>query len=237
MTVHDLATVGILLAMAVLFGRLVGERVPGTWPRVLRVLLPVAAVGAVVGVVTDASTYLWRWAGLDVTVPVVVVVLGLVILVVGRRAGLSWPTALWLGGSIVLIGMTTLPSELGSPHLLADAGARLNECVTKPSRWLPTGEYRDGGTTVLVVQVVSNIALFVPLGAGVALVRSRPWWLAVVPPLLVSVGIETFQAMFTARVCAPIDVMTNALGGAAGFSLCLLSLAVERRRHPAESEC
>ena len=237
MTRSDLATTAIMLTMALGFGRLVAERVPATWPHSLAYLLPAAVVGIAVGVGTDATTYLWRWVGLDVAVPIVVVVLGLVTVAVGRRCGLSWVHALWLGGALVLIGVVTLPSMLGAPRLLDDGGARLHTCLTTRSRWFPTGEYWDGGTTVVVVQAVANVALFMPLGMGVALLRARPrWLLALAPPLLTSVAIETFQALFTARVCAPNDVMCNTLGGLLGFGVCGLALGVARDHHPEVSD-
>ncbi|MEO9152604.1 MAG: VanZ family protein, partial [Lapillicoccus sp.] len=159
--------------------------------------------------------------------------LGLLVAGVGHWRGLSWLLALCIGGALVLIGFVTLPSGLGAPHLLDDAGARLHACLTTRSDWLPTGEYWDGGTTVIVVQTVANVALYAPLGMGVALLNTRPrWLLAVAPPLLLSMVIETFQAMFTARVCAPIDVISNALGGVLGFALCGLLLVVARAHHP-----
>lgn len=233
----DLATTIILLTMAVGFGRLVAERVPATWPRSLVYLLPTAVVGIALGIGTRATTYLWRWVGLDVGVPIAVLVLGLLAAAVGRQRGLSWTLALWLGGALVLIGLVTLPSSLGAPRLLDDGGARLYECVTRRSRWFPTGEYWDGGTTVVLVQAVANVALFVPFGMGLGLLRARPrWLLALAPPLLTSMAIETFQALFTARVCAPNDVMCNALGGLLGFCLSVLVLHVARARHRAVSE-
>ena len=227
----DLATTVILLTMAVGFARLVAERVPATWPRTLAYLLPAAVVGIALGIGTEATTYLWRWVGLDVAVPVVVVVLGLLAVAVGRLRGLSWTLALWLGGAFVLIGLVTLPSALGAPRLLDDGGARLHECLTRRSRWFPTGEYWDGGTTVVLVQAVANVALFMPLGMGLGLLRARPRWLLARAPPLLSMAIETFQALFTARVCAPNDVMCNALGGVLGFGLSLLALRIARAHH------
>lgn len=229
----DVATAVILLTMAVWFARLVAERVPATWPHSLVYVLPAAVVGIGLGIVTHATTYLWRWVGLDVTVPVTVVALGVLTAAVGRWRGLSWTLALWLGGALVLIGLVTLPSVLGAPRLLDDAGARLHECVTSRSRWVPTGDYWDGGGAVVFVQVVANVALFVPLGMGVALLSSRPRWrLALGSAVLLSVAVETFQAVFTARVCAPVDVMSNTLGGVFGCGLCVLALGVARARHP-----
>lgn len=228
----DLATAVILLTMAVWFARLLAERVPATWPHSLAYLLPVAVVGIFLGILTQATTYLWRWVGLDLTVPIAVVVLGLLTVGVGRWRGLSWALASWIGGSLVLIALVTLPSVIGAPHLLGNAGPRLHRCVTSRSRWLPTGEYWDGGTTLVLVQAVANVALFMPLGAGVAFLRARPrWLLALATPLLLSMSIETFQALFTARVCAPNDVLCNTLGGVLGFALSGLALVVVRTHH------
>jgi len=72
----------------------------------------------------------------------------------------------------------------------------------------------DGG-----VDVVLNIALFIPLGVGLALSGVR-WTRAVVFACCLSMSVETAQLLFIAGRDASIgDVITNTVGGSLGFAL------------------
>ncbi|MGW8482650.1 VanZ family protein [Microbacterium sp. NPDC055903] len=62
-----------------------------------------------------------------------------------------------------------------------------------------------------------NAALFVPLGAAIALVLRARWWLvAPITVFLVSFGIEYAQAQIPGRVPDASDVVWNTIGGVLG---------------------
>ena len=74
-----------------------------------------------------------------------------------------------------------------------------------------------------------NVLLFVPLGAVLALLISRPWWWVVLPAAVVSSVIELVQGRWLDRVSSWSDLVANTVGallGAAAVSL----LARARRR-------
>ena len=82
-----------------------------------------------------------------------------------------------------------------------------------------------------VVQVAANVVLFVPLGLLVALLLPRRrMWLVAPGALLVSVAIETVQALLLpVRWGGDVtDVIANTAGGLLG-----LAIAVLVRRRPA----
>lgn len=224
-SLDDVASVLVILTICPLFAWLLREHVPSSWPRSLWLLAPVALVGSVFAVVGGGSGYLVRWVGRDMRVVVAVVVLAALTVVVTRASGGSWALAAWFAGCVLLIGVTTLPSASGAPVFSDQPGHQLRVCLTDPNRWLPPG-LNKVSSSQLSSEFVPNIALFLPLGAGLVLAladrRHAPLAtrkgqsLVLVVPLVTSMAIETYQALFTTRICAPIDVMTNALGGILG---------------------
>jgi len=100
--------------------------------------------------------------------------------------------------SVVAILVATLWPEPGQP--------------AAPPLCLVCGD--DGG-----VDVVLNIALFIPLGVGLALSGVR-WTRAVLFACGLSMSVETAQLLFIAGRDASIgDVITNTVGGGLGFAL------------------
>jgi hypothetical protein len=79
-----------------------------------------------------------------------------------------------------------------------------------------------GLVPVRVVEMVLNVALFVPLGAAVGWVARARWLWALVA---LSVVIELLQLGLPDRRTEPIDVVTNSIGAVLGF------LAARRIRH------
>lgn len=88
---------------------------------------------------------------------------------------------------------------------------------------------------VHAAEFAANIALFVPLGllgALLLLPRGR-WWVVLVALVVLSVGIETVQAVGVPyRRSSARDVLGNSLGAAIGVGLSLLL----RRQPAAEAE-
>lgn len=67
------------------------------------------------------------------------------------------------------------------------------------------------------VERLMNTAMFVPLGAALALVLPRRGWpLAVLAGLGVSAAVEYAQASIPGRIPDPADVVWNTVGGALG---------------------
>ncbi len=75
----------------------------------------------------------------------------------------------------------------------------------------------------LTTEQLPNVALFVPLGIGIAAVARRRtgWWITLAAVL--SVGVESYQAVFTSRTCSTVDVATNALGVLLGWAAYLVA--------------
>lgn len=252
--VSDVVAVALLGLLAVGWAWLLRDHAPGSWPRSLTILLPVAALVAVGVVRTGAATFLWRGVGAaEWWLPAALGAVATVVLLLARRAGATWVGATWLAGAVFLVGLTTLPSGGDGPALAADPVSRLRSCVTaehqisflgvRPAVARPvmavaarprTSVTSHGLTGVTSARVptslpaldgrklatdqLPNVALFVPLGIGVAAIARRRtrWWIALA--IVTSVGIESYQAVFTSRTCSTVDVATNALGVLVGWA-------------------
>jgi len=113
-----------------------------------------------------------------------------------RRPGLTAAALALLTGGLVLVVTTTMfapPRSLDLAH------------ATAPD-WVG---FR-------AVEMVLNIALFVPLGIAVGLVARARWLWALV---LLSVGIEVVQLWLPERQSEVVDVATNSTGGVLGYLL------------------
>lgn len=88
---------------------------------------------------------------------------------------------------------------------------------------------------VATLEVVANVAMFVPLGLLVAASRRlrRPW-LAVPIALAFSAAIETTQIALPGRYPTVLDVVANTLGAALGAAVVVAVVAHRARRHPDE---
>ncbi len=77
---------------------------------------------------------------------------------------------------------------------------------------------------VHAAEFAANILLFVPLGLlGALLLPRRHWWLVLLGLVVLSVGIETVQALgLPSRRSSARDVLGNSLGAAIGVGLSLL---------------
>jgi VanZ family protein len=113
-------------------------------------------------------------------------------------------------------------------HVDRDAGPLL-DAIT---RLLPWATYE-------VVEFVSNIVQFLPLGALLAVVLRRRPWVAVAAGLGASIVIETVQGLLLpGRTASALDVFANTLGTALGVGavwgvLALLAHRRARRTPPA----
>lgn len=89
------------------------------------------------------------------------------------------------------------------------------------------------------LELLANIALFVPIGVfAVVLLGARWWWLVVVGCLSLTAVIEAVQHRIPGRVPDERDLFANSLGGIVGVVLALVLTAPgelrrrrERRRH------
>lgn len=247
--VSNVLAVGLLGALALGWALLLRDRAPASWPRSLVVLVPVAAVVAVLVVLTDAATYLWRGVGpQERWLPTLLVVVAVAALLAARRGGASWVAAGWVAGGLLLVGLTTLPSGADGPHLLTDPAGRLRSCLltehripslggadpatapvlalaARPAGVVDLGASSSGTLPVLpaldvrklTTEQLPNVALFVPLGIGIAAAARRRtgWWMGLA--VVGSLGVESYQAVFTGRTCSTVDVATNVLGVLLGW--------------------
>ena len=85
--------------------------------------------------------------------------------------------------------------------------------------------------TYIVLEFLANIALFVPLGALMALVFTRlPGWTIIVAGLACSVTIELVQLTLPSRFSTVSDIVANTLGTGCGLLLVvIISSRVPRR--------
>ncbi len=119
--------------------------------------------------------------------------------------------------ALAVVGVLTLaPRALIRP--VQDAA--VDACFLVIDRW--------GGPTLAVPSdVVLNVALYVPVGLGVAALVPVRW-----SPVAVFVGgvtsftIETAQALIPGRVPDPDDVLSNTVGTAIGVSIVVAARVV-----------
>jgi glycopeptide antibiotics resistance protein len=83
-------------------------------------------------------------------------------------------------------------------------------------------------------EFLANIALFVPVGVfSLLLVGAGAWWLALLVPVALTVGIETAQLGIPGRVPDERDLLANTMGGVLGVLIALvltLPATLRRRR-------
>lgn len=131
-----------------------------------------------------------------------------------RRAG-GWALA---ATGVVVVVLATLTPAAGvtiGPSLVPGAGTR--------QVWRLTG----GDLGVVVRMLALNVALFAPLGAGVALLRRRrPVALAAAAGAALSVAVEAAQWALPVERSTDVD---DVLANTAGAALAALAVAALRR--------
>ena len=135
--------------------------------------------------------------------------------------------AIWgLGAYVLILGLIALwpvPVDQGASDLLMRSLRKLH-------RWgVPT--WFDYG----VVELASNVILFLPLGALVArILGARLWWGGIAVGFAVSVLMELAQLAFLpARFPSVADVAANTFGAMVGALAALVLMAYQDRvRNP-----
>jgi len=124
------------------------------------------------------------------------------------RSGRIWPVLLLLGYALVLAVIAFWPTPVDRP--VAGILLRIDE-------WMP-GAYR-------AIEFGANVALFVPLGALLALqLPRRAAWVAVIAGAVASLSIELLQAaLLPERFSTSSDVMANTIGSAVGVVLVVIA--------------
>lgn len=117
---------------------------------------------------------------------------------------------------VILVALTIVPTPTTSTLEIAGGAFR-------PEAWLTTETWTGGWSG----ELLANVILFIPVGWLAA--RLLPLPLAIVLPILLSVGIEFVQLFLPGRVSDPRDLVANTLGALAGIVIARL-LA----RRPAE---
>lgn len=214
LTSHDLIALPLVLLAAASAPWVARQTRSGSWPRSL--LLIVVAIAGWAAMVSEGmiSNYV-RWLYFRVDwVLAVIPVLTLALWRLLRR----WSNALvvrsWISAAFVFVALAAITTdEYGTVAFNGPPG--LAACVTDRSAWLPSS------VADLFTDVLPNLALFAPLGYGLAALGWR-WRRVLITAALLSLTIELYQALFTDRVCAPRDLACNALGALVGAAVLLL---------------
>lgn len=119
------------------------------------------------------------------------------------------------GIALALIGFWPQPVDSGAGTIL--------KLITKV---LPLLTYAR-------IEFGANILLFIPLGVGVALLLPQMRYLVMPVALLVSLTIESVQAVYiSARTPSLYDILANVSGAVLGLVAVAAFEAGKRRRHP-----
>lgn len=108
------------------------------------------------------------------------------------------------------------------------------------SIWVVLWHARRAGlewVTFSAVEITANVLLFVPFGLLMVLVLpARRWWLAPIPPLVVSCLAEIAQRILLPdRVPSLLDVLANTAGALLGVAVGVMIRRVRRDRTSARS--
>lgn len=202
-----------------------------TWPfGALVVIVGVRLAGP-----TNEDQILSRWREGGGTLVFIVVGTAYIVWTIGRWRGWQPLRISVLASALALVqSMTVIPDGGYLPRWRVDALDSLAACVAGQSPIDALSVHQ------LKINLLPNIVFFVPFGIALALCLHRRW-LSLPLVVLASVAIEAYQAMFTNRLCAPADVLSNTIGGFAGALLVMLVAAITgsedaARRHPKASE-
>ena len=194
-------------------------------PWVVALILGAVVVAGVVLAGTRSTAPL-LWAVRDGGVPMVMglVLGGLVFAALLRVCRLGWLPALLVAEAVTLIAAVSWIPREGSVDWGSPNTGRLDACFTTARSWRTSGLYG------VFYDALPNLVLYIPLGMALAATLTRRRWLALVIGLVVTVGTESYQALFTDRSCAGNDVLTNLAGTAVGVALVVGLEAVAGRR-------
>lgn len=133
-----------------------------------------------------------------------------------------------LVGYLLFVGFTV--------WLPATVSAKVTGLVGIVARWVADAGIASYTRSAFVLEILANVALFVPIGVLLALAWPRlRIWQTVLVGALMSVLIETVQGVMPSRFPSLSDVMANTLGtliGAAIIAVILSLAGVERPPAP-----
>ena len=178
---------------------------------------PIPAAGA------DALAMFERAPSVPTTIAVGVLLALAVAAVVRARRVLTFLTGVALA---VVLGVTVVPwGGWSALHLVHDVPASILANVRPTAGDLTAWTQTTDGPP--------NVALFVPLGLFLALLLRRPLTAALLCVLL-SLGIECYQAALTTRVATFADVVANGIGAGIGALAAVVVLLLARPSPPAQ---
>ena len=194
-----------------------------SWPRAL-ITVPLALL-AWVGMSREGMIDNFvRWLAPGWTWSLVAIGLATSLLFLALRSGRVSPViAVWICFSIAFIASFSLTNPRGG------VGGGVGSCFVDSERFIP-GSFRE-----VVLDVLPNVALYAPLGLGLAAAGLGTRKLVIVSGLAAAT-IEVIQALGTDRVCAPRDVFANVLGALVGAAV-LASLVRLGGRPAASDDC
>ena len=221
LTSHDLIALPLVLLAAISAALVARRAQPDSWPRSL-LLIPVALGGWVAVVRVGMISNYVRWLYFQVDWALAIIpALALALWHLMRRPSIAPVVRAWVSAAFLFITLATMTTdEHGTVGLNGTAG--LTACVAGRSSWLP------GSVADVFADLLPNLALFAPLGYGLAALGWR-WRRVIATAALLSLTIELYQALFTDRVCAPRDLFCNTLGAVVGAAVLLLVCAGPRR--------
>ena len=223
LTSHDLIALPLVLLASIGAALVARREEPDSWPRSL-LLIFVALVGWAAMVSEGMISNYVRWLYFQVDWALAVIpVLALVLWLLMSRPSIALILRVWVCAAFIFIALATITTdEYGTVGFNGTAG--LAACVAGRSSWLP---HSIGN---VFTDLLPNLALFAPLGFGLAALGWRPRRVLVATGAL-SLTIELYQALFTDRVCAPRDLVCNVLGAGVGAAVLLLVCAGPRSGH------
>lgn len=213
----DLTFVGIMALLlaplvALVAALMLRRRFPRSWPLAVLVLTSLLTVGVFLAATQRMVDDFWRWLYPDDwRVPAVLGVVAILTCTALRRRGFTRTESIWTAVALFTIGLATMPERLLTQNLGPhDSGRALLACVSGGlDRYLPVslGDIAN--------DMAPNVVLYAPLGFILA-VRGFSLRRTMFTTIALSVAVESYQALFTSRICAPRDVLANVLGTLVG---------------------
>ena len=124
---------------------------------------------------------------------------------------------------VVVLARVLLPLHLAIVFLIVFSPSGEASQVTGLVAWVVTRIdelHTANESAYVVIEILANVAMFVPFGVLVWLAFARPrWWLVVLFGLATTVMIELVQTTMPTRYSTVSDVVANTLGAATGVFL------------------